>query len=292
MKRFAILFAVTAMALSSTGQSYGRYNRPYAYMGVTIGGGLNTMLYSMDSGSQTPGFGMDLGVHYTHFFSAIGVGVGLHYTAANAYAVYNFDEVTNGLTHADNPGAHYNLTTHYDNWKERQNMTVLGLPIEVFYRTHIGGGRHFICGLGVEFDLPMRGGYSGVDGSYTTSGVFPAIGTYPVSDMPEHGFGTFYEVPDTPIEDLKAGVSVLADIGLRMPLGSGGGWYIGIYGSYGLTSLLDDGEGGSLLTIDPHNSQRIVYGGTFSYGAGGGGALNLLRVGVKVGVDLGSAVDN
>lgn len=68
--------------------------------------------------------------------------------------------------------------------------------------------------------------------------------------------------------------------------------YIGIYGSYGLTSLLDDGEGGSLLTIDPHNSQRIVYGGTFSYGAGGGGTLNLLRVGVKVGVDLGSAVDN
>ena len=292
MKRIVILIAVVAMFFTAAGQPYRDANRPYAYMGVTLGGGLNTMLYTVDGGTQTPGLGIDLGVHYTHFFSSLGFGLGFHYTSANAYATYNFDEVTNGLTHADNPNAHYNLTTHYDNWRERQNIIVLGLPVEIFYRAHVGGGRHFIAGLGVEVDLPMRGSYSGAGGSYTTSGIFPALGTYTVSDMPEHGFSTYTEVPDTRISDLRAGFSLLADLGMRLPLGPGGGVYIGLYGSYGLTDLLNDPEAGPLLTIDSHDSQRIIYGGTYSYGATSGSSLNLLRAGVKVGIDLASPMDN
>lgn len=296
MRKIAVISIVLSLLIfnfsSLRAQSYyGRNaNRPYAYIGVTFGGGLNTLLYSTPGGTTSPAFGTDLGAHYTHFFSSLGFGLGLHITSANATTVYNFDESTPGLTHADNPGAHYTLNTHYADWKERQHVVVLGIPVEGFFRAQMGGGRSLIAGVGVEVDMPMRGNYSGAGGSFTTTGVFPALGTYPVGDMPEHGFSTYEAVPDAKIEDLKIGLSVIADLGVRLSLGVSGGVYIGVYGSYGLTDLLgDQQQGGPLLTISPTNAKQIVYNGTFATGDVTG--LHLLRVGVKVGIDLGSPMD-
>lgn len=293
MKRITILTILVATIFSAAGQRYGyNYNRPYAYLGLTVGAGIGSMLYDAPEGNHTPGFGLDLGLHYTHFFSYFGFGMGMHLTSANAYTVYNHDEVTNGLHHADNPNAHYNLITHFDNWKERQHLKVVSLPIEFFYRTHVGGGRFFIAGAGVMFDIPVSGNYSAAGGTFTTSGVFPALGSYPVSDMPEHGFDTYSEIADAPIGSLKVGVGLLADIGMRLPLGETGGLYVGIYGSYGLSNILGERDSAPLLTIDSHNAQHIVYNGTYTLEPTEGSALHMLRAGVKIGIDLASPVDN
>ena len=248
------------------------------------------MLYNTPNSSQSLGAGFDMGVHYTHFFSSLGFGFGMHYSTVNAYALYDGAEVTDGLTHADNPYAHYNLTTRFDGWKECQHMVVLSLPFEAFFRAHMGGGRFFICGAGVQVDLPLRGSYSAAAGSYTTSGVFPALGAYELSDLPEHGFSTYSDTYGAKIENLKVGFSVVADLGMRLPLGTGGGLYVGIYGGYGLTDILGDQQGAPLLTINTSDASRIDYHGTFSNGDIS--AVNLLRVGLKVGVDLGSPMDN
>lgn len=289
MKRTLILLALAAISFPVAGQYYGRnVNRPYAYLGLTVGGGLTDMLYSASDATLSPGAGIDLGVHYTHFFSAFGIGFGMHYMPINTHALYNGMEVTEGLTHADNPGARYNLITRFDGWKERQNIVMLGLPVEAFFRAHMGGGRFFISGVGVQLEMPIRGTYSPADGSYTTSGVFPALGSYEVGDMPEHGFGTYSDTYGTQISGLKVGVGMLADLGVRLPLGSGGGLYIGLYGSCSITNHLGEPRGEPLLTINSRNASQIVYNGTF---AGDVSSLRLLRVGVKVGIDLASPMD-
>lgn len=292
MKRLIILLAAVATLTTATAQNYERYyNRPFAHLGITVGGGLGSMIYDNPDGKATPGLSLDMGLRYTHFFSGFGLGIGIHISSVGAGAKYNFEEVTTDQTHANNPYALYDLTTRFDNWHERQKISLLGVPVEAFYRVSMGGGRHFIGGLGFQFDLPMRGKYSAKDGEYTTSGLFHVARPHPIGDMPEHGFSTYNETFDARITDLKLGISVIADLGVHLPLGYNGGLYIGLYGGFGLTSILDNVENTTpMLAINPSDATIIDYYGTFA--ANGNPALHLLRVGVRVGIDLGSPMDN
>lgn len=278
-----IALAAVALAFGAGAQQGGHSN----YAGLTLGGGLNTMTFSPANGDQSVGLGFDAGLHYAHFFNEhFGLGLGVHYTLANAYATYDFDEVTTGLTHANNPLIHYNLTTSFNKWKERQTVGVLGIPVEAFYRTALNEKWTFIGGLGVQVDLPLHGKYSASDGNYTTTGVFPALGTYVVSDMPEHGFSTYDAAYDSKIDNLSSVVvSVIADAGVRMALNNNWGLYLGIYGGYGLTDMLGDKKDDILLVINTTDPSQIDYHGT--YGSNEIDALHLLRVGVKVGIDFG-----
>ena len=292
MKRFIILLAAVATLLTATAQNYERYyNRPFAHLGLTIGGGLGSMVYDNPAGKGALGLCLDFGLHYTHFFSSFGVGVGIHISSMNAGAKYNFEEVTTNHTHANNPYALYDLTTSFNDWHERQTITTLGVPVEVFYRLSLGGGRHFIAGLGLMADLPMRGRYSSAGGDYTTTGFFHVAHPHSISDMPEHGFSTYDETFGAQITDLKMGFSVLADLGVHLPLGYSGGLYVGLFGSFGLSSILDAAEGTMpMLEINSSDATVIDYHGTFA--ALGNPSLHLLRIGIKVGIDIGSPMDN
>ena len=282
MKRIMIALAAVSLAFSANAQQSGHSN----YMGLNLGGGLNTMTYSLNQGDQSLGLGFDAGLHYTHFFGEhFGLGIGVHYTYANAYAKYNFTEQTDNCTNTGNPGVVYTLSTDFNNWKERQTVGVLGIPVEVFYRSVLNDRWTFIGGLGVQFDVPMHGKYAGVDGNYRTAGIFPALGSYPVTDVPEHGFSTYDNPGDAKVDNLGPSVSAIADLGFRMALNNNWGLYFGIYGGYGISNMISEKKSAPLLVVDPDDPSTIEYHGTF--GSNEIDALHMLRVGVKVGIDLG-----
>ncbi len=278
-----IALATVALAFGAVAQQ----DRQNNYVGLNLGGGLNTMTFSPANGNSSLGFGFDAGLHYTHFFkSNWGFGFGAHYTIANAYATYDFDEVTTGLTHANNPSIHYDLTTSFNNWKEHQTVGVLGIPVEAFYRTDMSDKCYFIGGMGVQLDLPLNGKYSASDGDYSTTGVFPALGSYVVSDMPEHGFSTYNATFDSKINNLSSVVvSVIADAGVRCALNNNWGLYIGLYAGYGLTNMLGEKSNDNLLVINATDPSKLDYHGT--YGSNEINSLHLLRAGIKIGIDLG-----
>ena len=283
MKRIFTILAAAGLALGVQAQQSGHSN----YIGLNLGGGLNTMTYSPNNGDQKLGLGFDAGLHYAHFFGEhIGLGFGVHYTIANAYATYNFNEATPGLTHQDNPGVTYTLNTTFNNWKERQNIGILGIPVELFYRALLSDKVAFIGGLGVQFDLPLNGKYSGEEGTYSTTGTFPnALGNYVVANMPDHGFGTYDNITNDKIDNIGFNVSAIIDLGLRFALGDNWGLYFGIYGGYGLNNMISEEKNVSMLVVNPNNSAEIDYHGTFA--SNEIDKANMLRAGVKIGIDLG-----
>ena len=282
MKKTLTIIAAMALALGAGAQG-GHGN----YVGLNLGGGLNTMTFSPANGTRSAGLGFDCGLHYAHFFNEhFGIGAGIHYSTANAYALYDFSEVTPNLVHASNPGVHYNLTTTFDKWKEHQSVGILGIPIEALYRTAINEKWTFLGGLGVQLDLPLSGKYSASEGQYVTTGDFPALGSYNVSDMPEHGFSTYNAAFDAKIDNLsKTVVSLIADAGVRMDLASNWGLYLGLYFGYGVTDMLGEKRDNALLTINTEDPSKLDYYGT--YGSNEVSSLHLLRAGVKVGIDFG-----
>lgn len=278
------LLAAVALSLSVMAQQ--DYSN---YVGLNLGCGINSMSYSPQGGSYKLTLGGSLGLHYTHFFGDhFGMGFGVQYVCANSKAVFDFTETTPNLTHPDNTAAKYDLNTTFDGWRERQHLGILSVPVEFFWRAPVCESSLFIAGLGASFDLPLSGKLRTDRGTYSTAGYFPSLG-YEVTDVPTHGFGTFGADQEKDIDNLKFGISVICDLGFRMALNNNWGLYLGIYGGYGVTSMLKEQSGDPMLSVDPADPKQHTYNGAFA--SNQVDALHLLRAGVKIGIDLGWSGD-
>ena len=286
--RIFSIIAAAALTISVSAQQSDHEN----YVGVSFGGGLNTMLYQPVNGQQKVGCGFDAALFYGHFFNQwIGLGVGLNYSWANAYATYNWNEVTTGLTHASNPYITYNLTTGFNNFVERQNVGVLSIPVELLFRKGFNDRWSLIGGVGLSIDFPLHGAYYAKGGSYSTTGVFPALGDYVISDMPEHGFSTYTTTQNAKFNNrAKVGGSILADLGARVALNDNWGMYFGVYFGYGFTNLLAEAKAEEMIMINANDPAIIDYRGTFD--SNETGKANLIKCGVKLAFDFGFSAGN
>jgi outer membrane protein OmpA-like peptidoglycan-associated protein len=282
MKRICALLVAVSLAFTLSAQQNDHDN----YLGLNLGAGINSMVCNPTNGTNGLGLDLDAGLHFTHFFGKhFGFGFAVHYNYANSSTEYNFTDLDAGLTHPHNPNVSYDLSVRFDNWREKQTVGFLSVPLEFFWRAPMGDRWNFIAGLGASFDLPLHGQYSAEEGSYTTSGYFPATG-HSVYNAPEHGFSTYDADKTSDIDNLGFSVSVIADLGFRLALKNNWGLYLGLYGGYGVADLLEEQyPEAPLLTIDNNDPTRHVYNGTFA--SSQIDALHQLRAGIKVGIDLG-----
>ena len=283
LRKSIIAIAAAALTITVSAQQAAHDN----YVGINFGGGLNTMLYKAANGQNKVGIGFDAGLFYGHFFNAwAGLGAGINYSWANAYATYNWSEVTTGLTHPSNPNTPYNLTTGFNNFIERQNVGILSIPVEALFRKAFNDRVALIGGVGVALDLPIHGAYQAKGGSYSTTGVFPAVGSYVFSDMPEHGFSTYNTTQGAKINNrAKAGASLIGDIGARFALDDNWGLYVGINVAYGVTNMLGAAKTEEMIMVNTSDASKIDYRGTFD--SNETAKVNLLRCGLKVAIDFG-----
>lgn len=280
MKKILTIIAAAALALGASAQQDGYSN----YAGIAAGGGLGTMQYNLQQGTHGSGLGFEGGLHYAHFFGEHwGAGIGVQYNFAQATALYNFTEVSEGIVHADNTYTTYDLHTDYRGWKERQRMGFVSIPVECLYRTPLNEAWLLIAGLGARVDFNIHGKYTKDEGDYVTTGYFPAIG-HTVENLPLHGFSTYEADFESAIEKAPVQVSLIADLGARRDLGDGWGFYLGLYAGYGLTNMVKESSA-PLLTLHPSNAMEIDYNGTFA--SNQTQSVHLLCAGVKIGVDLG-----
>ncbi len=284
MKRIYIFIAIVALATAASAQ----VNRQDNYLGFNLGGGMNSLMYSPVDGSAAPGWGLGAGLQYAHFFGThFGFGVGVNYTTYSARATYNKTIHGTATTHPDN-GLSYDPVNIYDNWCERQTLGVLGVPVEILFRTDMSETWALLAGLGMQFDLPINASYRAVDGAYETQGYFPATGiTY--NNLPDYGFQRYEADPDKQHGDVnvgKSGFSVIADLGANHNLKNNWGLYLGIYATYGISNLYDTAfANNNLLSISTEDANVIDYNSTIA--SGRIDAYNLISVGAKVGINIG-----
>ena len=285
MKRIFILFGVLALAIGAQAQ----YNQKSNYIGYSVYGGMNTMTYNPANGSNSLGLGFGGGLRYAHFFgSHFGIGLGFNYNYAQASTLYDFTEITTGLSHDDNGNLTYDLQTTYNKWRERQTMSYLSVPVELYWRAPMGERWFFLVGVGAQLDMPISAKYTANEGSYENVGQFYVNGAplaYTIEDMPNHGFRAYDADFESDIAISKMGVSLIADLGFDYALCDNWGLYFGLYGGYGLTNILDSVSTQPVLKINEDDASKLDYNGTF--GSSQIDALHLLNVGVKVGVNIG-----
>jgi len=213
-------------------------------MTVNLGGGLSTLKYKMESGTNPIGLkeslGGSLGLGYMFFLNnQLGIGTGVE---ANFYqSRYSNDALTGSYRDAVNPDhpnpEYFQLKyTYSEAYKEKQNALFLQIPLMFQFQT--GGLHKFYVAAGGRVGFPVYTKYN-TDASKIASitGHYDYEGGNPYENLPLHGF-TNYDAPKVDGKlSFKIAYMASLELGMKWALGDNFILYTGLYGDYGLNDI-------------------------------------------------------
>lgn len=286
MKKIFLTLALLATLLPARAQMIDHFSNIQA----NLGGGINTLLYEPVEGVHSIGMGGLLELQYQYMFNHHwGLALGVQASTLRSAAEYNYNYAIRNILL---PGAFYNsdLDVTFHNWRERQDVINLSIPLQLIFRAPISVKSAFQMGLGASLNHPLSSNYQVDKGRYITK-AYMAQTNVTYVDMYEHGLGTYQSGNQKNSFDLdKYFYALHADLGFVFNLSQTAGLYLGIYGYYSPADINAEQEAASQLlsTYQPDPAQPNVsfcYNPTFA--SDRVDAVHPLEVGIKIGLRLG-----
>lgn len=271
-----MIFAAAAMLSLGAMAQDSIYNHN---LQVTVGGGMNTMLYQPTDGKAKLGGGALLQVKYEYMFNEHwGIGAGLGLSSYHSSALFDYkDQAGPSAIHPDN-GELYTPFTTMNNLKEAQDMLSLDIPVQAIWRHQLNTKWGLEAGLGLSLNIPVWMQYNIKSGSYGLAGYFESIHGM-VQNLENHGFAQVEAGEKGKIEHNAINLGIQGDFGANYQLSDRMALYCGLY--------LD---GQMLNTIKPADVEHLD-GNTLTYtntmSTQNVAKVTPLEFGVKVGLSFG-----
>jgi hypothetical protein len=194
-------------------------------------GGMSGINYKTDGGTVKSGIGFGGGLGYSHAISPVfKIGAALELSMYNSKV--SFAELSETYVHGDGEYKFLLSYTLYD-YEERQNITMLTVPLTVRYQTD--SYISFCLSGGIKLGLPVSARASIAPRELSASGDYEYEGQQ-YTDLSHHGFpGDIrrLELPATK-NSIEMGLSVAATLEAGLLFEK---FYIGLYCDYGLNDM-------------------------------------------------------
>ena len=239
---------------------------------LEIGGGygLSGLSGKIENGSITPGMGYQLSLNGKYFFTNnIGLGIGAGYSAYSSNAELTTYSTNIASVDDENENFEYRITA--SGIKEEQKLSALEIPVFLAYRKSLSEKLGLNASLGLKFSLPLSATYQCTGGTIETRGYYPAFNVE-LYNMPNHGFEKVENINYSGDLSTQMAYSLFANAGITIPVGKIG-INIGVYGSYGLNSVLKQ-----------EANQLMVYPKKYQSVTALADKISLVSGGVKIGV--------
>jgi len=244
---------------------------PKHYLHFDIGGGLHSLEYNLQNGTQKGQFGYTVDAAYSYFFKqnwGVKVGVGIQSYAAQSTLNY-----LSSIPTVDTNGDLGDFKTNYNNWQEMQQALFLDIPLEVQYRHFFSEKISLLASLGAKVSIPIVASYKTNGEAIATTGYYSQWNVE-LYNLPQHGFSANTNNYSGGLS-LKTAYVGIADVGCLYSLSKQMSLYMGAYLNYSLNNI---------LTPDTKQIYQPdgVYNGIFA--SNQLTKVNPLAVGVKVGL--------
>lgn len=275
MKKVMIFAAAAMLSLSAMAQD-SIYNHN---LQVTIGGGMNSMVYKSTDGKSSLGGGALLQVKYEYMFNEHwGIGAGLGFSSYNSSALFNYkDQAGPEAIHPDN-GELYTPFTSMNNLREQQNMLSIDIPVQAIWRHQLSNKWGLEAGLGLSLNFPVWMQYNIKSGSYGLAGYFESIHGM-VQNLENHGFAQVEAGEKGAIKHNAFNLGIQGDFGANYQLTDRMALYMGLYLDGQMLNTINhcDAEhmdGAKLAYVNTMNTKNVD-------------KVNPIEFGVKVGLNFG-----
>lgn len=280
--------------------------RKGSYFQFGIGAGISDLLYAIDAGTQSVLPSLTANIGYTYFFvPTVGIGTGAHISHYGSVANLTGEfgktiDAWNGITDSD--GEQYDHRVRMQNWKERQVIYMVEIPLALHFQQNWGYRTGLYAQVGAKFGLPVYSDYKVIGGSmrhigeynYTTKDV---LGMY--EDLYEFGFednqGQTAAVKGLPTKDnrqFRYNIAAFFELGALFQVSQRVDLFLGIYANYGFSNIdpyQDDTKQDIGFKNELHpfmNDYQGVLVTKQAQGKGINGGINALSAGIKFGINV------
>lgn len=279
MNKKIIIAALLGISLHTHASEQGyTIGAPHS-IGIYFGEGAHTNLYATDGGERQKGAGGLFEIRYQFIPKNWGLGIGIQAASYHGSIVVNHG-YTQEFFHQDN-NLTYTLNTRFKNWKERQDILCVEMPILLQYRKAFSEKWGISWGLGAVFSLPIKGHYQTTGGEFATTGYFEST-NIEYEDLLNHGFRTDRSNQSESIDNLKKNIGAMFELGFNRAMGRASSFYLGFYLHYGFTNSIEPKSN--------HLMEEQVYQG--AYGSNLTEKIHPFKTGVKLGFQFGAKEEN
>ncbi|MBQ7209633.1 MAG: OmpA family protein [Paludibacteraceae bacterium] len=206
------------------------YNHNGSQFHFYIGGGYGSLGYKIgNKGTVTGAPAAIVQLQYAYIFGEHwGIGLGVSFTNSTSVVRLKGSYQWNGVTDSD--GEIYNHTTDVYDWRERETVHTLGVPLSLQYQTYFGEKKTGLYwDLGASANLNLYNRYNIKKGDIEDRGYYPA--THLTLEQ-LHEFQRRDMAGKGKMDVSLMSVGVFADLGLLFRVSEKTDIALGLYGMY------------------------------------------------------------
>ncbi|WP_163709379.1 porin family protein [Mangrovibacterium lignilyticum] len=212
-----------------------------------------------DYGESSSRFGVGFGAQYARYLDyhwSVSGGLEIQTYASKAVMPAFSDSYATTDMEGDDFEFQYSVSSYY----ERENLTLLNVPIKVQYETGVGKTVKFFSSAGFAVGFPIGGNYKSRITGLKTAGYYPqwdALLTSPKFA----GFGNWGNQHSAKMDlNPKNSYAFLLEVGIKHNLAEGHNFYGGLFIDIPLNKINNsDNNNQSMIAYDADNPGQLIY---------------------------------
>lgn len=215
------------------------------YVGVQAGiGNIQSDVKGTSAGHRLGG-AVKAGYIYS-LTNHIGIGTGLEFAQYKQDVFLNNPSSTLTTNEVDITGSAFVYTTTTINYKEKQTLHALQIPLFLQYKTNINKGIDFNFRAGAKYFLPVNYKIEVTADYVNGTGYYPDVNLN-IDDLPEYGFGGQSNYSASGEYQTKGVIMSSFELGFTFEMGAKNALYAAMFLENGYGSILDQEKNESYI---------------------------------------------
>ena len=219
------------------------------YVGVQSGAG--SILSNIKATSASYELGGAIKVGYIYSLSNhIGIGTGIEFSQYKQDVFLSNSSATLSNYEVDPSTSAFEYRITASNYKERQTLHAIQIPLFVQYKMNINKGIDFNFRAGAKYFLPVNYKIKATATNVNGTGYYPDV-NLTIDDLPEYGFGSQSNYSASGEYETKGIIMSMFELGFTFDMGAKNALYVAMFLENGYGSILDQGKDESYIGYNP-----------------------------------------
>jgi hypothetical protein len=215
------------------------------YAGIQYGGGSLLGNVEQASAGYRPGGALKAGYIYS-LTSHIGIGTGVELAQYKQQVRSRNSWVSSSNYQVDASSSAFLYTVRADNYKEKQTLQAVEIPLYLAYKTPINKGIDFNFRAGVKYFLPLKYKFDVTANNVKGTAYYPDV-NLSIDDLPEYGFGTQNSYSASGEYQTRGIVMSIFELGFTFDTGKKNALYAAMFFEKGSGSILKQDKEASFI---------------------------------------------
>lgn len=232
------------------------------YVGVQSGiGNIQSDVKGTSAGHEL-GAAVKAGYIYS-LSNHIGIGTGIEFSQYKQDVFLSNSSATLSNFEVDPSTSAFLYNVTASNYKERQTLQAIQIPLFIQYKMNINKGIDFNFRAGAKYFLPVNYKIKATATTVNGTAYYPDV-NLTIDNLPEYGFGSQSNYSASGEYQTKGAVMSMFELGFTFDMGTKNALYVAMFLENGYGSIIDQNKDESYIGYNPASTSDRKANGLYS----------------------------